>query len=338
MINVDALQKTLSAMPLPQLQQYAALHKNDPYVVAMALSVANMKKQAVTAQQGIAGQQPMPKVVDQDIARIAPRAAAPQQPVPAQAAAPMLPEEQGIGTLPAPNMQGMAGGGIVAFDEGGEVEHYQVGGTTGSALGRYQGQNVLPNTTGYEGMGVLELIRALGGDLSNYIRTSEQEALLKKYPGKLEGLTPTSAPLGRSPSNAEIEQQYLGMAAPTGTQGSDQAGAGKPTADQTRSMLPPVPTGPSGPNVDSVMSGIEKLLGPREKVPEQADIEKQLQERQQPFFEKLDKKITEQKDKLGSSREEAIYMSMMRGGFAAAAGKSPYAFSNIAEEIGRAHV
>ena len=51
MINVNALQKTLSAMPLPQLQQYAALHKNDPYVVAMALSVANMKKQAMTAQQ-----------------------------------------------------------------------------------------------------------------------------------------------------------------------------------------------------------------------------------------------------------------------------------------------
>ena len=65
MINVNALQKTLSAMPLPQLQQYAALHKNDPYVVSMALSVANMKKQAMTAQQGIAGQQPMPKVVDQ---------------------------------------------------------------------------------------------------------------------------------------------------------------------------------------------------------------------------------------------------------------------------------
>jgi len=38
-----------------------------------------------------------------------------------------MPEDQGIGQLPAPNMQGMAGGGIVAFDEGGSVPGYAGG-------------------------------------------------------------------------------------------------------------------------------------------------------------------------------------------------------------------
>lgn len=112
MLNVQAMTQTMSAMSLPQLQQYAAMHKNDPYTVALALSIANQKKQAMTAQQGHAGMQPMPKVVDQEIAQMAPRQAP-------------MPEEVGIGQLPAPNIAKMAGGGIVAFGDGGEVPRYQ---------------------------------------------------------------------------------------------------------------------------------------------------------------------------------------------------------------------
>jgi hypothetical protein len=44
-----------------------------------------------------------------------------------------LPEEVGIGALPAQNLEGMAAGGIVAFDEGGEVPRFS--GTTGSFVG-----------------------------------------------------------------------------------------------------------------------------------------------------------------------------------------------------------
>jgi hypothetical protein len=113
------------------LQQYAALHKNDPYIVTLALSIANQKKQMKAAQDGQAGMMPQPTVVDQDIFGIPlepqPRGAAPQQQM-AQA----LPEDQGIGTLPAQNMQNFAGGGIVAFDEGGDVPGFQSGVFTGT--------------------------------------------------------------------------------------------------------------------------------------------------------------------------------------------------------------
>ena len=39
---------------------------------------------------------------------------------------PVLPEQAGVGALPAPNMQGMAmaHGGIIAFDDGGDVPGY----------------------------------------------------------------------------------------------------------------------------------------------------------------------------------------------------------------------
>jgi flagellum-specific peptidoglycan hydrolase FlgJ len=127
MLNVKTLTDTMSRMQLPQLQQYAALHKNDPYIVTLALSIANQKKQMQAGQAGQAGMQPQPKVVDQDIAQML--APPPQQQgmAPPQQQ-PQLPEDQGIGQLPAQNMQGMAAGGIVAFDDGGSVPGY-AGGT-----------------------------------------------------------------------------------------------------------------------------------------------------------------------------------------------------------------
>jgi len=118
MINVNQITSELAKMPDHALQQYAAMHKNDPYTVTLALSEANRRKQMRMGAQG-AGAMPQPKVVDQDIAQMF----APQQ----QA----LPEDSGIGQLPAQNMQGMAGGGIVAFDDGGQVPGYAEGVFTG---------------------------------------------------------------------------------------------------------------------------------------------------------------------------------------------------------------
>lgn len=134
MLNVKTLTDTMSRMTLPELQQYAALHKTDPYVVTLALSIANQKKQMQTSMAGQAGMMPQPKVVDQDIAQMVPSrpAAIPQQ-APAAPQQQTLPEDVGIGQLPAQTLQGMAGGGIVAFDGGGEVPGFA--GPTGSYIG-----------------------------------------------------------------------------------------------------------------------------------------------------------------------------------------------------------
>jgi hypothetical protein len=104
MINVNQITSRLASMPDQALQQYAAMHKNDPYVMALALSESNRRKQMRQGAQMQAPQQP--KVVDQEIAGMA-------QP---------MPEDTGIGQLPAPNMQSMAEGGIVAFANEGYVD------------------------------------------------------------------------------------------------------------------------------------------------------------------------------------------------------------------------
>jgi hypothetical protein len=112
MIDVNKITSTLAKLPDAQLQQYAQMHKADPYIMALAMSESNRRKEMRAAGQGAQGVQEQPKVVDQMVAGMAPQ---------------QLPEEQGIGQLPAGNMN-FAGGGIIAFADGGDVERYQYGG------------------------------------------------------------------------------------------------------------------------------------------------------------------------------------------------------------------
>jgi hypothetical protein len=87
------------------------MHKSDPYIMALAMSESNRRKEMRAASQGAQGGQEQPKVVDQMVAEMAPRPAQP------------MPEDQGIGQLPAGNMN-FADGGIIAFADGGDVERY----------------------------------------------------------------------------------------------------------------------------------------------------------------------------------------------------------------------
>jgi hypothetical protein len=107
MIDVNKITSTLAKLPDQQLQQYAQMHKADPYIMALAMSESNRRKELRSAGQGPAQEQP--KVVDQMVAEMAPQ---------------QLPEDQGIGQLPAGDMN-FADGGIIAFADGGDVERYQ---------------------------------------------------------------------------------------------------------------------------------------------------------------------------------------------------------------------
>ena len=95
------------------LQQYAAMHKSDPYVFPLAFQESqNRQKIRMSGQAQMAGQE-MPKVNDAALMAMAPQAAPPQ-----------APQAQGISNLPAPNMQGMADGGIAGYDEDGGMSDF----------------------------------------------------------------------------------------------------------------------------------------------------------------------------------------------------------------------
>ena len=136
MINVNQITAQMARMSDQALQQYAAMHKADPYTLSLALSESNRRKEMRQAAQ-MGQQQPQPKVVDQEISQMGPQMAPPQQGMPPQGAPQgmppqQLPEDSGIGQLPAPNMQKFAEGGIVAFEDGGKVPGYQAGTFTGT--------------------------------------------------------------------------------------------------------------------------------------------------------------------------------------------------------------
>ncbi len=105
MFNVQQITARLATMSDAQLQQYARMHKDDPYILPLAAAESKRRqqtRQAVTGQQA-AQQATQPTVADQSIASM------------------QLPEEQGIGVLPAQNIEGMADGGIAGYAEGKNV-------------------------------------------------------------------------------------------------------------------------------------------------------------------------------------------------------------------------
>jgi hypothetical protein len=145
----------------PALQQFAQMHKEDPYMVSLALSESNRRKKMRMAAQGQAGGMPQPKVVDAAIQGMAPATAPAPAPMAAQT---QLPENQGIGALPAPNMQGLADGGIAGYGDddmmqnaepvlrmaGGGMTGYMPGfNKTGSVNAAFEA--ALQKTLGYEG-------------------------------------------------------------------------------------------------------------------------------------------------------------------------------------------
>ena len=105
--DVNLITKTLAGLrPDSALQQYAMMHKNNPYIVSLAKTESERRKSLRLAAQGNPGQQPT--VADQDIAAMAPAPRVAQT---------QLPENQGIAQIPTPNVQNMADGGIAGYDD-----------------------------------------------------------------------------------------------------------------------------------------------------------------------------------------------------------------------------
>lgn len=110
MINQNMKQR-MELMAPAELKKFATLHKDDPFIVSMAVDIDNTRK-AAQRQQAMqaAAAGPQPAIVDQTLSQIG----MPQQMPPQQAG--------GIPALPAQNMEGMADGGIAGYAGGGTPE------------------------------------------------------------------------------------------------------------------------------------------------------------------------------------------------------------------------
>ena len=150
--DFNLITKTLAGLqPDSALQNYAMLHKNNPYILSLAKSESDRRKTLRTAAQGNPGQ--MPTVADREIAGMAPAPMMAQQ---------QLPENQGIAQIPTPNIQRMADGGIAGYED--DEEGMATGGMGGMFNFAQQSEPVVRMADGghiprYQGTP-----RSIGGD------------------------------------------------------------------------------------------------------------------------------------------------------------------------------
>ena len=246
MINVNNITSTLAKLPDQALQQYAMMHKSDPYIMSLAVSESNRRKEMRTAQGAQGGMQEPPKVVDAAVAEMAPQA----PPMPQQMGQPM-PEDIGIGQLPAGDME-FAGGGILAFAEGdsipgpsdvrptGRYQNPVYGGTTSSSVEAFKKaleSNKLTDAERAEAMAkvqgpgglaaaiewlstINERKDALDTERSNRIKAEQREGMAAEARSRFAQTDerrdiPGSAPLPGQPSgNDPNESPYSGEGAP----------------------------------------------------------------------------------------------------------------------------
>jgi hypothetical protein len=320
MINVNQITSRLASMPDQALQQYAAMHKNDPYVMALALSESNRRKQIRQGAQMQAPQQP--KVVDQELAGMA-------QP---------MPEDTGIGQLPAPNMQRMAEGGIVAFEGGGEVPRMFNGGVPPRPVQRMPGD---PITSEWDRMygatyapdGTPKASKqqyVLDPTSKSYVLNPQYVAPTKPAPAPAAVASPAVLP-PPSPAQDKSPLSALDKKPPPAP-----AAAAKPAAG-----LPALNTKPMSAEdaaKESAKLGDDKNI--RAEMEDYVKRQKQVGEDAVGSFKegiaalpeaykKYEERLQKEEADAATDKDKAMGMSIFKAGLAMMAGTSQNAFENI---------
>jgi hypothetical protein len=341
--EIQDITESLALMGDPALQQYAQIHKDDPYVMALAMSESSRRKKLRAAQQGQGGQMPQPKVVDQAIQAINPPPQQPQQPpMPQQGmqqppqAQQQLPEQQGVAQLPAPNMQSMADGGIVGYAEGGDVEYKYVRDASGRLV-------KVPVDKAEKKPGVMDLMRKLS-DYTN--RNANNPAAMAPTAPR-----PPAVPAVASALQTPNQQGFMpgGSMPPRVTPTGDMP---PPPLPAPRASSAPA-AGPSMPdasaasaanNETKIQNYLSNARGALEgALPADAEAGQDLayfvaqRKAAMPQGEAYDKyqaSLEKEAADEPAEKEKAGLMALTKGFLMVAAGESPNALSNIAKGLG----
>jgi hypothetical protein len=266
-MNLYKVQEELKFKSIPELQRFA--NGMDPKVPAwMASAVLKAKvdeKERWDNMQGAAkGQMPSVKEQLEQKAGLMQQQAAQ---TPMGLAQPAAQPPQGPVQMPGGLTSGSAGSGM-QFAEGGIVGF---DGTTGSYIGRSEGSNVLPDKTGYEGMGILEAIQAMGGDVgeflkrkgsdaAQYIRDMEKNALQTTKSTTVPVTIPENAPAPQSLSEGAVESALKNNRQGIAQGNVTNVVSGAQTVPPTSGPRPPAAPAAGGLGSSSVAGMLQKQL------------------------------------------------------------------------------
>lgn len=217
--STNKLADQLAMMPDNMLPRMAQQYKQDAITLSLILGERNRRQRVRSAGQAQQGMQPQPKVNDQIVASMQPQQMQPQMPYnqePAVMAAgggymsSQMPEDVGIGALPAPNMQFAAEGGILGYADGDLVASSEpvVMMAGGGHVPRYQGNPRDGSLVGGKTSWEEELERlqappqessALGRGIVNaFTYSSDFEALVQSAKAKRAQGIPLTVPEARA--------------------------------------------------------------------------------------------------------------------------------------------
>jgi hypothetical protein len=323
MFNVEQITARLATLPDPALQQYAMMHKADPYIMALAMSESKRRKHLRAASQG-APVPEQPKIVDQAVSDMAP---------------PQSPDDAGIASLPTQEMN-FADGGIVAFAGGGDTyetpydrmnrqNREAAAAERDARLAQAAEQGILPY-----GEQMSRMYDALVPNPLNIVKT------LVSAPGY--GFSKDAAP-GAKPASKEPAPQ------------ASYSNEGRRTAAPAPAVTPPAAKAPAGlaaiapgatagaaPSVGSAkgLAGefldVKSLRGDIDKftADEAASVDaaRKRQGEGKPegkAYSKYEEMLQAEEAGAGKERDEAKSVAIFKAGLAMMAGASPRALENI---------
>jgi hypothetical protein len=281
------------------LQKYAAMHKSDPYIFPLAFQESQNRQKIRMSGQAQMGGQEMPKVNDAALMAMAPQDA--------------LPEEQGIGRLPAPNMQGMADGGIAGYGDGDDVPRQNgmaQGGMydfaqrsepvvrmSGGGVPRYQG---MPLEVGGDG----SVVDEFAGVDDQIIANMERQKMLGAFDDYSK---PIPTPKKGSKAAKKLEEDKK--------EAKKEAKKEEPAKPKVE--LPPLQTYTASTPAD-IRRTADEMARP--------DLD-EIQASYKPFAEQF----AQDRARIEGREKTNLSDALIRGGLKALGGKSQYAMQNISE-------
>ena len=319
------------------LQQYAAMHKSDPYIFPLAFQESqNRQKVRMNSQARMAGQE-QPKVADAALMAMTPQAA---------------PEEMGIGRLAAPNIARMADGGIAGY--GDDEQGMATGGMGGMFNFAQQSEPVVRMAAGgmpgYSGKDEDQVVSA---DNRSWIEkllysnlTPAEQARKKSLEDQAEGKrsVKTSLNAERDRNMAEVNRSN-----PNKTQETlERVGLATRQEQPTQQVVgqPAAPATPPSVKVPSVSANKPAPAAPAEATPaaptytasSAEDIRKTADLMAKPELEEIQNAYKPYVEQFGQERERLAKRekgnlgdALMRAGLGMMAGKSQFAMQNIGE-------
>ena len=245
----------------------------------------------------------------------------------------MQTEDQGVAGLDTGDMyqdQNFAGGGIIAFDDGGDVKHFEQGGT--SRIGRWwegykqRSQENLAREdeiqrlqNEYNSLTISPFQKTLEGQPET---AAKRQAEIKQRINELRAQKSTSGIPSAAPSDKVLGSQAAADATIRGSLGTPDV---IPTYVPPATTLPPPPPVVNPYAVDSLAPrplSVEEAMKRQEEAMKLAGVDPN-------FYKTQAADLLAQRDALKADRSEAANMALIRAGLATMGGTSPFALVNL---------